>query len=123
MVEILVEEGDRVEKGQVLARLDGERLRLQMLQARANLEKKAKEHDRLISLHERGLVSAASFDGLEFDLEAQQAIYKLTQLNYGYTKIRAPISGVISARDIKVGQHVDVSDTTFHVTDTTRLVA
>ncbi len=123
VVEILVEEGDRVEKGQVLARLDGERLRLQMLQARANLEKKAKEHDRLISLHERGLVSAASFDGLEFDLEAQQAIYKLTQLNYGYTKIRAPISGVISARDIKVGQHVDVSDTTFHVTDTTRLVA
>jgi multidrug resistance efflux pump len=38
VVEILVEEGDEVEEGQVLARLDGDRLRLQMLQAKANLE-------------------------------------------------------------------------------------
>ena len=37
LVELLVEEGDWVEEGQVLARLDGERLRLEMLAAKANL--------------------------------------------------------------------------------------
>lgn len=123
VVEILVEEGDLVEKGQLLARLDGERLRLQMLQAKANLDKTAKEYDRLISLHERGLVSAASFDGLKFDLEAQQASYKLKQLNYSYTKIRAPISGVVSSRAVNTGQHININDATFHITDTSKLVA
>ena len=33
VIDILVEEGDRVVQGQVLARLDGERLRLEMEQA------------------------------------------------------------------------------------------
>ena len=123
VVEILFEEGDRVEKGQILARLDGERLRLLMLQAKANLDKTAKEYERFTSLHDRGLVSAASFDGLKFDLEAQQASYKLKQLNYSYTRIRAPISGVVSARDVRIGQNISVNDTTFRITDTTRLVA
>jgi membrane fusion protein (multidrug efflux system) len=123
VTDIVFEEGDYVEKGQILARLDGDRLRLQMLQAKANLDKAAMEYERLTSLHERGLVSAAAFDGLKFDLEAQQASYKLKQLDYGYTKIRAPISGVISSRDIKVGQHISINDPTFHITNTSRLVA
>ena len=33
VVELLVEEGDRVDEGQILARLDGRRLRLEMLAA------------------------------------------------------------------------------------------
>ena len=38
VVEILVEEGTLVDQGQILARLDGEQLRLEMQQARANLD-------------------------------------------------------------------------------------
>ena len=123
VVELAVEEGEYVEKGQILARLDGERLRLQMRQAKANLDKAAKEYERLTSLHERGLVSAASFDGLKFDLDALRASYELKRLNYNYTKIRAPISGVVSSREINVGQNININDVTFHITDTTKLVA
>ena len=123
VVEILVEEGDQVLKGQILARLDGDRLRLQMLQAAANLEKVSKEYARFVRLHEKGLVSASAAEGLRFDMDALQAVYELQRLDYEYTKIRAPISGVVSARDVKTGQHVDVSDVTFKITDTSNLVA
>ena len=123
VVEIAVEEGDYVEKGELLARLDGDRLRLEVQKAKADLEQATKEYERLTSLHERGLVSAASFDGLKFDLDAQRASYKLKQLNLSYTKIRAPISGVVSSRLINVGQHIDVNEATFHITDTSKLVA
>jgi membrane fusion protein (multidrug efflux system) len=123
VVEILVEEGDTVEAGQVLARLDGERLRLQMLEARANLEKTKKSYERYVLLHERGLVSASTFEGLRFDLDALTATYELARLNYNYTKIRATISGVVSSRDIKLGQHVMAGAATFKITDTTQLVA
>lgn len=123
VVEILVEEGDLVIKGQVLARLDGDRLRLEMNEAKASLNKAAGEYERMIGLHERGLVSSASFEGTKYDMNALQAGYKLKRLNYEYTSIRAPISGVVSARGIKPGQHVAVNDETFRVTDTSQLVA
>jgi membrane fusion protein, multidrug efflux system len=123
VVEILVEEGDKVERGQLLARLDGERLRLQMIEAKANLDKTAKEYDRYVELHERGLVSASTFEGLRFDVDALKASYELKRLSYNYTKIRAPISGVVSSRNIKLGQHVMAGTAAFKITDTMVLVA
>jgi membrane fusion protein (multidrug efflux system) len=123
VVEILVEEGDEVEAGQVLARLDGDRLRLQMLQARANLEKTSKAYERYVQLHERGLVSASIFEGLKFDMDALNASYELKQLSYSYTTIRAPISGVVSSRDIKLGQHLMAGASAFKITDTSKLIA
>ena len=123
VVEILVEEGDRVEAGQVLARLDGERLRLQMLQARANLEQARKEYERSVRLHKKGLVSASAYESLKFDLDALSASYELKRLNYEYTSIRAPIGGVISSREVKIGRHVDVNDVVFAIHDTDLLVS
>jgi membrane fusion protein (multidrug efflux system) len=123
VVEILVEEGDQVSRGQILARLDGDRLRLKMLQAKANLEKATREYQRFGRLHEKGLVSASAFEGLKFDMDALEAVYDLQRLDYEYTTIRAPITGVVSARDVKIGQHVDVNNATFRITDTSRLIA
>jgi len=123
ITEILVEEGDLVEKGQLLARLDGDRLRLELQQAKANLEKTTREYERFINLHERGLVSTAAIDGMKYDMEALRANFELKRLNYNYTFVRAPISGVVSARDIKVGQHINTGDATFRITDTSELVA
>ncbi|MGI9249089.1 MAG: efflux RND transporter periplasmic adaptor subunit [Woeseiaceae bacterium] len=123
VVELLVEEGDTVKAGQVLARLDGERLRLEMLAAKANLLQARKEYERNIDLHERGLISASMYEGLKFDLEALDATYKLKRLNYDYSNIRATIAGVVSAREIKPGQNINVDDIAFRITDTTELVA
>jgi membrane fusion protein (multidrug efflux system) len=44
-------------------------------------------------------------------------------LNFGYATIRAPIDGVISAREAKVGQTIDVSQVVFRVTDISVLQA
>ncbi len=123
VVEILVEEGDRVERNDALARLDGDRLRLEMLAAKANLEQVRGEYARLADLHSRNLVSAAMYEDLRFDLEALEATYALAKLNYEYATIRAPIAGVVSARDIKLGQNVQADQTTFRITDTGELIA
>jgi membrane fusion protein (multidrug efflux system) len=123
VVEMLVEEGQYVEAGQVLARLDGERSRLEMLAAKADLERVEGELERYEDLHERGLVSAAMYDGLKFDVDALRATYELARLNYDYSKIRATISGVVSARNIKLGQAIEASSVAFRITDTSELVA
>lgn len=123
LVELLAEEGDSVQAGQILARLDGERLRLEMLAARAELARARKEYQRNIGLNERGLISASMFEGLKYDLSALEASYKLKQLNYDYSNIRAPIDGIVSAREIKPGQNINAGDVVFRVTETSELLA
>jgi len=123
VIELLVEEGDRVEAGQVLARLDGERLRLEVLAAKANLERAKKEYTRNMDLHERGLVSSSMYEGLQFDLESLEATYGLKRLNYNYSNIRATISGVVSSREIKPGQNLAIGQVAFRITETKELVA
>jgi membrane fusion protein (multidrug efflux system) len=123
LVELLVEEGDLVKRGQPLAILDGEKLRLEMLAARANLEQASKEYERNVDLHRRGLISSATIDDLKFNLEALQATHALKKLYFDYATIRAPIDGVISAREVKTGQTIDVDQVVFRVTDTAVLRA
>ncbi|MDX1403341.1 MAG: efflux RND transporter periplasmic adaptor subunit [Woeseiaceae bacterium] len=123
VVELLVEEGDEVAKGQPLARLDGERLRLRMQKAKSNLDQVRNEYQRFVRLHKDGLVSTSALDTLDFEMQSLEAAYRLQRLNYEYTVIRAPIAGVVSAREIKVGHHVGINDPLFRITDTSELVA
>ncbi len=123
VVEILVEEGDAVVQGQILARLDGERLRLSMLAAQAQLAKRRNEYERQQKLHARGIVSAAAFDSLKFEVEALDAAWRLERLNLSYAEIRAPITGVVAAREIKVGDQLKPQQLAFRISDTSRLLA
>lgn len=123
VVELFIEEGDRVEQGQILALLDGERLQLEMLSARADLDRVRGEYNRYTDLAARGLISESMFEGLRYDLDALEAAYELAQLNYDYSKIRAPIGGVVSGREVKLGQNVAVNDVIFRITETSELVA
>ena len=121
--EILVEEGDDVRAGQVLLRLDGDRLRLEMQQAEANLAKLEREYRRNVDLREKGLLSAGDFEKIQYEMEALRASYDLAKLEYGYTEIRAPIAGVVSRRFVKAGNTIDVNAPTFEITSLEPLVS
>jgi membrane fusion protein (multidrug efflux system) len=120
--EISFEEGDEVKKGDVLARLDGDRLRLELSESRARLEKMRSDFQRNKDLREKGLLSEGEFEKLRYDLEALEASFNLASLELDYTRIRAPIDGVISERYIKVGNTIRVGDPVFRVTSLDPLV-
>lgn len=111
---------DQVEAGQILAELDPALLRAQLQQSKANLlnsqtalkiaESKLKRQ-RL--LKEKQFVSPEALEIAEQETEAvraQVAIHKAQverdQANLNYSVIRSPISGVVIARDVDVGQTV-----------------
>ena len=121
--DILVEEGDDVETGDVLARLDGDRLRLEAEQAEANLRKLQRDYQRNVDLNERGLISVGDFEKIQYEMEALKATFDMARLELGYTEIRAPIDGVISERFIKIGNTIDVNAPTFQVTSLEPLVS
>jgi membrane fusion protein (multidrug efflux system) len=121
--QLYVEEGDSVRAGQVLARLDGDRLRLEVAQTEANLRKLERDYKRQLELSEKGLVAKGTAENAKFDLDALRASYDSARLELSYTEIRAPIDGVVSARYIKVGNTIAPNAPTFHVTNMDPLVA
>lgn len=121
--EVLAEEGDDVRSGQVLARLDGDRLRLEMEQAEANLKKLQRDYQRNVDLKGKGLISEGDFEKIRYEMEALQATFDLAKLELDYTEIRAPINGVISERFIKIGNTIDINEQTFKVTSLEPLIS
>ncbi|MHB1057875.1 MAG: efflux RND transporter periplasmic adaptor subunit [Rhodanobacter sp.] len=129
---VLIEEGDHVTAGQVLARLDdsGYRANLaaakaqadsahaQVAQIQAQLQQGTHDAARLESLAARGLVSKQSaeqartqVDSLRAQLNAQRQQAKaaaaqaaVAQVNFDYCVVRAPFSGVVTTKDAQVGE-------------------
>ena len=129
---VLIEEGDHVEQGQVLARLDdsgykanlaaakaqADAAHAQVAQYRAQLAQSTHDAARLQSLVARGLVSKQSaeqaqtqVDSLRAQLGAQQqqarsadAQANVAKVNFDYTVVRAPFSGVVTTKDAQVGE-------------------
>lgn len=122
-LQVLVEEGDVVRAGQVLARLDPDRAALQAAQSAAQMRKLEANFRRSQQLAEQQLVSAADFDQLRYDLENARAANRLANLELSYASVKAPISGVIAQRSIKPGNFVQINTPIFRIVDNSRLEA
>ena len=129
---VLIEEGDHVTKGQVLARLDDSAYKAGLQTARAQAaaaqalvaqyqaQLVQNQHDsaRLQKLAQQGLVSKQAaeqartlVDSTRAQLAAQrkqsaaaaaQAVQ--AEVNFDYTVVRAPFSGVVTTKDAQVGE-------------------
>lgn len=120
---LLAEEGDYVKAGQVLAKLDDEKISVQLEQAKANLNKLENNYERNKDLHEKQLISTEVFQQVRYEYEHQQAVYDLAKLDLDYTAIRTPISGIVSKRLVKVGNMILPNQATFEVTGMDPLIA
>ena len=121
--ELHVEEGDMVRKNQILATLDGDRLRLELSESQARLRKMQRDFQRNEELQNKKLISEGDFEKIQYDLEALEASYNLASLELDYTQIRAPIDGVVSERYLKLGNTIKTGDKVFRVTGLDPLVA
>jgi len=121
--QVYVEEGDDVVSGQVLLRLDGDRLRFEAQQAEANLQKLQRDFQRNVDLKDRSLISAGDFEKIQYEMEALQATANLAKLELSYTDIRAPIGGVVSQRYVKLGNTIETGAPTFQITSLEPLVS
>lgn len=123
LLQLLVEEGDTVKAGQVLARIDPERTRLEVRRSEAQLRKLEAELARSKELFERKLIAADVYEKIRFDVQTQQAVYDMAKLELSYTDIVAPISGVIAQRMAKVGNLIQLNSALFRIVDVSRVEA
>lgn len=118
-----VEEGDYVKAGEIMAQLEDEQLEIEAVRAKATMDRLFNDYQRNRELYEKKLISAEQFDNSRFEYESQKATYELAELMLEYSQIRAPISGVVSQRLIKVGNMVNSDQQVFKITDFDPLLA
>jgi RND family efflux transporter MFP subunit len=134
LTQVLVEEGEHVKQGQVLARIDDTQYvaqlnaaeaqyaaaQAQIVQARATVKQDRADAARLDAMVGKGYVSKQSaqqantqvvtaralVDVAAKQAEAAAANVKLAKVNVGYTIIHAPFTGVVTVKDAEVGQIV-----------------
>lgn len=118
--QVMVEPGERVKRGQLLATLDlapseaqlkTSQAELQRLQA--GLDEARRKHQRLQAAHERQAASEAEWTAAQAELRMAEAALASAQAqrensawNRAQAELRAPFDGVIAARQLEVGQAV-----------------
>ncbi len=120
---LTVEEGDYVEKGQLLAKIDARRYQLALDRANAELAGVEQELKRLSLMAEKKLVSAQASDKLKYQYQAAVAARELAALDLKDSQIIAPISGYISQRFVKTGHFTQGYQKLFHIVDQSSLQA
>lgn len=93
---LLVEIGDYVRAGQIVARMDDVQLRQSELQ----INNDKLEYSRLKSLRDQGGISQSDFDSFEMACKVHKSSYENILKN---TVLRSPVDGVISARNFDRG--------------------
>ena len=121
IAKIYVEEGDRVQRGQLLAELDTRAMRLQTEQAeaavavaQANYNDAAKNKERMERLIKENAVSEQqyekiklAFESAEAQLNQAKAALNLAKYNLDVSIMEAPFSGVIASKNAEVGDVIN----------------
>ncbi len=117
IVELLVEEGMAVQRGQLLARLEEDELRAQLEIAKVALAEARLAWDRAQALDASQLISSEEFEEARTRFETARAELEGTQIQLGYTELRAPFSGLIVARYVDFAQQVGPGTALFRLSD------
>jgi HlyD family secretion protein len=134
VIEVLVKEGQQVEKGQLLLKINPDiylaavkraeaalnSAKANLLTSKATLAEAEKNYKRNLPLKTSGVISAGEFDVIErafqvakyqaeaaeYQLKSAEATYIEANDNLRRTTIYAPISGLVSKLSVEVGERV-----------------
>jgi RND family efflux transporter MFP subunit len=104
--QVTVEEGSRVRRGQVLARLDPTEISGGESQAREALAKAERDAARARNLSEQKGIARTTVDDAETALALARANAETASFNLRHAALVAPASGVIDSRMVEPGQIV-----------------
>lgn len=123
VIDLLVEEGDRVARGQVLLRLQDDEQRNQLAKVQGQLTKARREYERQQNLWKEKLIPEQAFNDATYEMEQLELAIEEAERQLSYTVVKAPISGVVTERHVNLGDQVTVNQHLFDLVDFDSLVA
>jgi membrane fusion protein, multidrug efflux system len=108
---ILFDEGQPVERGHLLVQLDDSKLAAGLAEAEANFRLSQVTYQRTRQLYQDQLISQQEFDQAAAMFDFNRAALELRQRQLDDTRILAPFSGTVGARNISPGQVISKNTT------------
>ncbi len=121
--EVLVREGQKVKKGDVIVRINDEDYRIGVDRAKAAFELAKAEYERDKAIYAKGVIPTAMLDANKTQMETAKADYDNAKLQYSRCLVTAPMHGVIKKVDAKVGLQLAVGDPIVEIMEIERLKA
>ncbi|MFO7976693.1 MAG: efflux RND transporter periplasmic adaptor subunit [Candidatus Hydrogenedentota bacterium] len=116
-VAVFADEGDTVNKGDILAELDKDEAQATLRQAQVTESERKTAYERAKRAYEAGILAEQDRDAAQFAYENAVANRRLQEVQLANLTIRAPISGVVTHRHIQEGMLVSTGTPVFTIVD------
>jgi len=121
ITEVLVREGDKVQKGDVLARMEAKDYKIALNRAEAAYRLAKSDYERDKSIYDKGVIPTSAMDANKTKMQTAQADYENASLLYSRTTITSPMAGVIRRMYAKIGLQLSVGDPLAEILEIDRL--
>ena len=119
--ELAIKEGDRVEKDQLIARLDPTDYKITVNDRQAAFDNAKKNFNRAKKLVKKGHISKMDYDRLEAEFKSTRAALNEAKQNLSYTELHAPFDGMIAQRYIQAFEEVQAKQPVVALNDVSTL--
>ena len=121
ITEVLVQEGDKVQKGDVLAHIESKDYEIALSRAEAAYKLAKSEYERDKSIYDKGVIPTSALDANKTNMQTAMADYENAKLLYSRTTITSPMAGVIRHLYAKIGLQLSVGDPIAEILEIDRL--
>jgi RND family efflux transporter MFP subunit len=121
VTKVMVSVGDEVKAGSVLVQVDDELKQANYTAAEVNYQKTKRDLERYEKLFKEASVSDEQLATARLGYKSAEAQYIIARRQYNDTKIKTPISGIVSARPVDVGTMVQKNNVIANVVDISTL--
>jgi membrane fusion protein, multidrug efflux system len=122
LTEVLVEEGDPVQSGQLLARIDVREQQAELERSRARLNEKQANFERMEQLKDRNYIDAASYEAARAELAIAASEVDLWQTRVDFGMVFSTINGTVVSRYIEPGEAISRHAALFSIADLSSMV-
>lgn len=116
-LQVMVDEGDTVTRGQALVELDKQAVTANLQQAKSQLKQNEADYDRAKKGFASGLNSQAEYDAAFFSFEQSKENLRTQEVQLANMTVRAPFDGVITTRHVQPGTLVGSGVACFTIID------
>lgn len=111
ITDVLVDEGERVKKGETLFKLETQSLSQDAAAASANVNAAQVEVDKLKPLVEKNIISKVQLETAKAKLEQARSAYNSINANINYGSIKSPVDGFVGSIRFRRGALVSPTNT------------
>lgn len=123
ILKLMVKEGDRVRKGELLASLDDTDYQIGVNQLKTQFNQMTEEKKRMDEMFSRHNIAPNDYEKFSAGYEQLQLQLQMAENKLGYTKLYSPTDGYISEKFMEPGELVGAGTPVYKITDDSKLIA